>query len=637
MNVSVRLLNEKAGNERRKDNTYTMTNAVNEPLAKHWNLPAATAASSPRPALMVTWAVEESFGGMTTMCLKRASIFQDQGTPSAVVTFHFDPDQEAHVAAAVHAGKLSREVDSANVHFYYSSRNGEPRTSGFTATATDQLEWTLVSESSGANTPSLSVREFTDVATETLRRREYYREDGSLYLLDCQLPSTTPAGAARRVLQLIGSDGRPAREFKGAGVFYRHWLSEIVGDLEVDVVIDSKFMASMLWRWNHPGATKSAVLHSTHVKAGHDLMTGPLNKNQQGIVDHRDDWDRMVLLTHGQAEAFRERLGDNSNITVISNPVDGPTSYPSWEERDRYKMLFVGRLAPDKHVDKAIRVLDSLVRAGTPATLDIIGDGPKRDELEALAGELGLQDHVHFTGYVSDVPRRLDEAGSVILCSKFEGQPLALLEAKAHGCVPVAFDISFGPRDVITPGVSGVLADYDDLDAMSAGMAEFLADESLHERMSRAAFEEAQSYTGPMIFREWTRELETARAEAPRRQQIAEAAFSVGALAFADDGGINLTLRGRGVPAEATVALILKGRQAPVGAATLDVPSSGQSPQTWSFDIPPSLRNSFPADKPVDFHVRIDHGPVRRSARLGINNSAGLLPLLTGYGNLSIR
>lgn len=614
-----------------------MTNAVNEPLAKHWNLTPAHTANSPRPALMVTWGVEENFGGMTTMCLKRASVFQAQGTPSAVVSFDVDPDHEAHVAAAVRAGKLSSEVDSLNLHLYYARRPGEPRKFGFKATATDDLEWTPTSEVGGSGGPSLSYREFEDAATSTLRRREYYREDGSLYLLDCQLPATTPSGAAKRVIQLIGSNGRPAREFKGSGAFYRHWLSEVVGDLDVDVIIDSKFMATMLWRWNHPGATKSAVLHSTHVKAGHDLMTGPLNKNQQGIVDHRDDWDRMVLLTHGQAEAFRERLGDNSNIAVISNPVDGPTSYPAWEARDRHKMLFIGRLTPDKHVDKAIRVLASLVKDGFHTTLDIVGDGQKREELEALVTELGLEDRVHFTGYVSDVPRRLDEAGSVILCSKFEGQPLALLEAKAHGCVPVAFDINFGPRDVITPGASGVLADYDDLDAMSTGMAAFLADESIHARMSRAAFDEAQAYTGAMIFKDWTRELDAARTDAPLRQQIAEAAFAVNALAFKDDGGMTLTLRGTAVPTGASITLLLKGRQAAVGAPTRTIASSAQGGSTWTFDVPATLRDTFPADKPVDFHVGIELGNVRRSARLGLATPEGLLPLLTGYGNLSIR
>lgn len=637
MFASVRLLNEKAGNKRRKDNTYIMTNAVNEPLAKHWNLTSATAANTPRPALMVTWAVEENFGGMTTMCLKRASVFQAQGTPSAVVTFDIDPDHEAHVSAAVEAGKLSSEVDTVNLHLYYAGRPGEPRKFGFKATATDEVDWVPTSHVSGTSSPSLTYSEFEDAATGALRRREYYREDGTLYLLDCQVPGTTPSAAARRVLQLMGRDGRPAREFKGSGAFYRHWLSEIVGDLGVDVIIDSKFIATMLWRWNHPGATKSAVLHSTHVKAGQDLMTGPLNKNQQGIVDHRDDWDRMVLLTHGQAEAFRERLGDSSNIAVISNPVDGPASYPAWETRDRNKILFIGRLTPDKHVDTAIRVLASLVAAGSPATLDIVGDGQKREELETLVTELGLGDRVHFTGYVSDVPRRLDEAGSVILCSKFEGQPLALLEAKAHGCVPVAFDINFGPRDVITPGVSGVLANYDDLDAMSAGMAEFLADEALHARMSRAAFEEAQSYTGPMIFKEWTHELEAARAESPLHQQVADASFAVEAMAFKHDGGITLTLRGSTVPAGASVSLVLKGRQAPLGATTTSIPSSTQGSGTWNFDVPAALRESFPADKPVDFHVGIEHGSVRRSVRLGITTADGLLPLLTGYGNLSIR
>lgn len=622
---------------RRKDNTGTTTNPVNESLASRWHLDHTSSDHPQRPVLMATWAIGSNFGGMTTMCLKRASIFAAQSVPSAVVTFAFSPDIRSEVSSAVASGKLSPEVVVANMHEYYALRQGEPAAADYLPTATDNLQWVASGEIRGTVDAAPYCLEFEDAEGRQLKRREYYRADGSLYLLDCQLPPKYPSGPVRRTLQLQGIDGRPAREFNTSGKFYRHWLSELIGDLQTDVVIDSKFAANFLWRWEHPGSTKSVVLHSTHVKAGQNLMTGSLNKNQQGIIDHREVWDRLVLLTHGQAEAFKARLGDNSNISVISNPVNGAAEYPQWAGRDRHKLLYIGRLAPNKNVDKVIMVLSQLVNSGLPASLDIIGDGPLHDELVAQVEQLGLQHHVHFTGYVSDVPRRLDTAGAVLLCSDFEGQPLALLEAKAHGCVPVAFDIDFGPRDVITPGVSGILSDFDDINGMAAAVATMLRDERVHADMSKTAFHEASAYAGPMIFREWKHQLEEGRASAPFRRKAASASFAVESVSFSQGGGIGLLVEGSKVPQDSEICLILRGRQSAVGSDIQTLTPCGSESTRWWFNIPPALRSHFPADKPVDFHIAMKLMSTHRTVRLGLQDAEGLLPLFTGYGNLSIR
>lgn len=621
----------------RKDITGIMTKPVNQSLASWWNIAPTSSDHTQRPALMATWAIGSNFGGMTTMCLKRASIFAAQGIPSAVTTFAFSPDIRSEVRSAVASGKLSPEVVVANMHEYYALRRGESAAVEFRPTATDDLQWVASGEIRGTVDSAPYCLEFEDAGSGQLKRREYYRADGSLYLLDCQLPPKTSSGTLRRVLQLQGADGNPTREFNTTGKFYRHWLSELVGELQADVIVDSKFVAGFLWRWEHPGTTKSAVLHSTHVQAGQNLMTGTLNKNQQGIISHRDNWDRVVLLTHGQARAFKARFGDNSNVSVISNPVNGPAEYPAWSRRDRYKLLYIGRLAPNKNVNKAIAVVSGLVKSGVPATLDIIGDGPKRDELKELVAKLGLREHVHFAGYVSDVPHRLDRAGAVLLCSDFEGQPLALLEAKSHGCVPVSFDIDFGPRDVITSGVSGILIAFDDISGMTADLAALLRDEEAHAAMSQSAFREASAYAGPMIFREWKDQLEQARASVQTRRKIAAGSFAVEAISFNRDGSVGLLIEGSKIPQGSEVFLVAQGRQAPISSGTQSLTPSRAEPSKWWFDIPQNFRTYFPSDKPVDFHIALNLGSIRRTIRLGVHDAEGLLPLLTGYGNLSIR
>ena len=90
-----------------------------------------------------------------------------------------------------------------------------------------------------------------------------------------------------------------------------------------------------------------------------------------------------------------------------------------------------------------------------------------------------------------------------MLCSRYEGQSLAILEAQAAGCVPVAYDVDFGPRDVIHQESTGFLIPFQDKEAAAIAVARLLTDDVLCESMSRQAFDLAKNYTSDAIFARW--------------------------------------------------------------------------------------------------------------------------------------
>ena len=93
----------------------------------------------------------------------------------------------------------------------------------------------------------------------------------------------------------------------------------------------------------------------------------------------------------------------------------------------------VGRLAPPKRPDLALRAL-AAVRAEIPeAELHVVGDGPLRADAEQLAAQLGVTGAARFLGYREDVPGLLAEAECALLASDYEGCPLAVVEAMAAG------------------------------------------------------------------------------------------------------------------------------------------------------------------------------------------------------------
>jgi len=120
----------------------------------------------------------------------------------------------------------------------------------------------------------------------------------------------------------------------------------------------------------------------------------------------------------------------------------------------RGRILMVGRLAPPKRPDLAVRAL-AAVRAEIPeAELQIVGDGPLR--AEQLAGQLGVTEAVRFLGYREDVPELLATAECALLASDYEGCPLAVVEAMAAGVAVVATDTG-GVGELVGQGSTGAL------------------------------------------------------------------------------------------------------------------------------------------------------------------------------------
>jgi glycosyltransferase involved in cell wall biosynthesis len=132
------------------------------------------------------------------------------------------------------------------------------------------------------------------------------------------------------------------------------------------------------------------------------------------------------------------------------------------------RTLLVGSLEQlYKGPDVLLRALAHCKAAGLDVRTTLIGDGRKRPSLEALAGELGLADRVHFTGRLppgSAIRDQMDRADVFVLPSLTEGLPRAMLEAMARGLPCIGSRVGGIPEllpdeDLVDPGDSAALAD----------------------------------------------------------------------------------------------------------------------------------------------------------------------------------
>jgi glycosyltransferase involved in cell wall biosynthesis len=119
----------------------------------------------------------------------------------------------------------------------------------------------------------------------------------------------------------------------------------------------------------------------------------------------------------------------------------------------KLELIFVGGLVRRKACYLGLRAAAPLLRSGL-AHFTLIGDGPERSSLEALARDLGITNAVSFCGWLShaEVLERLRSADVVVLPAIREGGGGVVFEALASGAVPVILDWG-GPGDIVHPEV----------------------------------------------------------------------------------------------------------------------------------------------------------------------------------------
>lgn len=241
--------------------------------------------------------------------------------------------------------------------------------------------------------------------------------------------------------------------------------------------------ALLLWLAVARGVPVLVHVHGSEFTTFHDRLPGPL----QAIV--RATLERSaVVVALGEAWAQRLRvIAPAARVVTIPNAVPVPAA--AQRERGPVRVVFLGEIGERKGAFTLLEAWAKATAAAPSGTAQLIMAGDRGvQRARRLIDELGISGSANVSSWLdpAEVAELLAGAEVFVLPSRSEGQPIALLEAMAHGVCVVTTGVG-GIPEIVEDGRSGLLVAVDDVAGLAAALQRVLGDEQLRRRMGDAA------------------------------------------------------------------------------------------------------------------------------------------------------
>lgn len=227
----------------------------------------------------------------------------------------------------------------------------------------------------------------------------------------------------------------------------------------------------------------------------------------KALVRQMKGMDRVVVLTRADEQSWLKQGVEQ--VEVIGNLCSIMPERVGLH--DKKQILAVGRLEVQKGFDRLIEAWAKIEKEFPAWTLRICGEGSEREELRLKIEDWGLKNRVVMDGLAEDLEEEYQQSGLFVLSSRYEGLPLALMEAMSCGLCCVAMDCEQGPRELIEDGKTGWLVPEGDVDELAAKMRQALRDDRQRQALGRAAAEYARkTFAMEAIMNQWIERIQEA-------------------------------------------------------------------------------------------------------------------------------
>ena len=236
-----------------------------------------------------------------------------------------------------------------------------------------------------------------------------------------------------------------------------------------------------------------AALLGVRVRVNHDQCNDALRYERRlarWIDKQTNRFSSHVCAVSASTRDFlvkHEHLAP-ARISLVYNGVDlrrfiPPESKPRLE---RFVVLGVGRLHPQKNFTLFLDIAAELTRREIPVEFRLAGTGPEEQTLRSHARVLGISDKVHFLGHVTDTQSLYGGADALLMTSKYEGTPLTVLEAMAMR-LPIVAPRLDGIGEILKNEEDALLIEPPDCKHFSAALMRLIEQQEFAARLAENA------------------------------------------------------------------------------------------------------------------------------------------------------
>ena len=452
--------------------------------------------------------LEIEMGGLGRTVLYRANFLADEGYNITLLNIGPVKNYEYIIEFYKNKDLFSENISFVNIFEYYSQKNtcGENRPTlshnlSENIFKNENSDKSITLKYLSENSQLIKTETYIDecmVYQQCDQFNRYFTKDGFNYLTHDKV---------NKKFILKDKPAGITYEFESQSQFLYHFLEEICLNREKPfIVCDSTshwYDANVI---SLKDAYKIGSMHGSPF-----VGFNPKNKISEKIkhLKYFDNINRLVLLTNDLKNDLKDKYDPNKLVVIPNFVFEGNLNYEP-VKKDLNKIAIFSRISHEKQISHAIKAFDIVTKQKDDAILEIYGGASSPDEekedkkIKDLVKKLKLEDKVIFKGFTSDIAQPMRESLATLLTSKHEGLPLSILESMTNSTAVISYDCYYGPSELISNDVDGILIEKNNIDQLAESILRLLDNPDLAIEMGKKGKEKIiNNYTLSHIAPKW--------------------------------------------------------------------------------------------------------------------------------------
>ncbi len=308
------------------------------------------------------------------------------------------------------------------------------------------------------------------------------------------------------MFKLLNYHGKTYR-FNTEDELYTFFLDEI-SDEETVVINDRPSLTvvvSEMKSTNH----KYQVMHNEHTEnpAEAGNKKAKLFNNLIPLFEsNSDSYSGVIVPTDEQRNDLAKRFHKMNFYTIFDTAI--LEMHQPETEVTNHEITYMGRVFRDKNVTELLSIIPAIKQSVPDVHLTMMGyfeSAQFKNELDEIIKQLDIKDNVSMVDYKTgkDKDKILRDTRVLVQSSKGEGLSMALIEGLAYGIPEVAYDVNYGPNQIIDDQRNGFLVPAGDLGTFAGKVLSVLNDNNLHKTQSDFAIVQADKFSADNVMKQW--------------------------------------------------------------------------------------------------------------------------------------